>query len=160
LNRARAIGFGLAIAALVASGTAIAQKTPPYWVSISAGKARMRTGPGQNFPATWLYQRRDLPVKVVEVYQSWRKIEDPDGTQGWMLMNLLSEQRTAMVVGDIRPMRAKPDASAEIVWRAEPGVVGKLSDCSGNWCEFTVGRRRGYIQTDHIWGIDAGEVLP
>jgi SH3-like domain-containing protein len=156
--------WGLAIAAVaLATGIAsdaLAQKTPPYWASIAAGKARMRTGPGENFPATWLYQRRDLPIRVVAVHSAWRKIEDPDGTQGWMLVNLLSDTRTAIVTGAIRPMRATPDAGARIVWRAEPGVVGRLSDCAGNWCEFTVGNKRGYIDISHVWGVDPGESLP
>ena len=53
-------------AALVAGdGAAQAGKDkpkPPYFASIGAGKARMRSGPGRSYPATWLYVRRDLPV--------------------------------------------------------------------------------------------------
>lgn len=154
----------LAVAALMLLVTgaddAQAQKAPPYWASISAGKARMRSGPGRNFPATWLYQRAKLPVKVIEIYPNWRKVEDPDGTQGWMLVNLLSEERTAIVIGDIRDLRATPDVTAKVVWRAEPGVVGTLKRCSDGWCEFNVGGRRGYIRTTEIWGVDLSESLP
>ena len=151
--------FAVSLAALMlfVSGEALAQKQPPYWASIAAGKARMRTGPGRNFPATWLYQRRHLPVKVIATYPHWRKIEDPDGTQGWMQANLLSEDRTAIVVGDIRPMRARPEPLAKIVWRAEPGVVGRISRCEEGWCRFEVDGHEGYIETAHIWGVDADE---
>jgi len=45
---------------------AVAQKKPPYWASILPGQARMRTGPGRQFPASWLYQRAGLPVRVIE----------------------------------------------------------------------------------------------
>lgn len=41
------------------------QRKPPYYASISAGKARMRTGPGRNYPSSWLYVRADLPIKVI-----------------------------------------------------------------------------------------------
>lgn len=152
----------IAALALLAAGVdeAQAQKAPPYWASISAGKARMRSGPGRNFPATWLYQRAGLPVKVLEIYPNWRKVEDPDGTQGWMLVNLLSEERTAMVIGDIRELRATPDAAAKVVWRVEPGVVGTLRRCADGWCELNVGGRRGYIRTAELWGVDSGESLP
>lgn len=146
----------LLLSSLVA-GEALAQREPPYWASIAAGKARMRTGPGRNFPATWLYQRRHLPVKVVATYPHWRKIEDPDGTQGWMQANLLSEERTAIVIGDIRPLRAEPDSGAKIVWRAEPGVVGRISRCEEGWCRFDVDGRQGYVEMGHIWGVRPGE---
>ena len=56
-----------------------------------------RTGPGKNYPGVWLYQRRDLPVRVVKKYENWRLIQDPDGAQGWMLVTLLSDRRTAIV---------------------------------------------------------------
>ena len=89
------LGRGLAIAALLAfATTADAQdKKPPYWASIASGEAMMRTGPGRNYPGVWLYKRRDLPIRVIQVYPNWRKIEDPNGTQGWMLVTLLSERR-------------------------------------------------------------------
>lgn len=149
------------MAALLAPAMAVAQaKKPPYWASISAGKARMRTGPGREFPATWLYQRAGLPVKVIEVYPNWRKIEDPDGTVGWVQGNLLSEERTALVTGGVREMRASADANAAVVWRAEPGVVGRISQCARGWCLFDVKGRSGFISTAHIWGVAPDERLP
>jgi SH3-like domain-containing protein len=131
----------------------------PYWASISAGDALMRSGPGRNFPATWRYRRADLPVKVVQVHQTWRKLREADGTEGWMAAALLSAERTAMVVGDVRPMRAAPDAGARILWRAEPGVVGKIAHCAAGWCEFDVQGRVGYIAVSHIWGAEPGETF-
>jgi len=141
-------------ALMVAPATISAQKKVPYWSSINAGKARMRTGPGQQFPASWMYQRAGLPVKVLATYPNWRKIKDPDGTQGWMQANLLSDKRTAIVRDEVRPMREKPNADARIVWRAEPGVVGKISDCANGWCKFDVTGRLGYIEAAHIWGAN------
>lgn len=139
---------------LVGADDAIAQKKPPYWASITAAKARMRTGPGRNFPASWLYQRAGLPVKVIETYPNWRKVEDPDGTQGWMQANLLSEDRTAMVIGEIRVLRAAPEAGAKTNWRAEPGVIGKLSDCAAGWCKLDVNGRAGFVEARYLWGAD------
>lgn len=147
---------------LLAAPQASAQKErkTPYWASIAAGKALMRTGPGKNYPATWLYQRSDLPIKVLEVYPSWRRVQDPDGATGWMLVNLLSDTRTALVTGaEPRPMHREPDASSRIAYRAQPGVVGRISKCEGGWCLLDVGGRRGYIRTAHFWGADPDEAF-
>lgn len=148
------------ILALVAATPAAAQKerATPYWASISAGEAMMRTGPGKNYPATWLYRRADLPIKVLEVYPSWRKVQDPAGETGWMLVNLLSDTRTAIVTGDEpRPMHEAPSAEARVRYRASPGVVGRISDCGSGWCRMAVGKRQGHIRVEHIWGADPGE---
>ena len=61
----------LIIALLCAAAPAAAQeKVPPYWASIASGEAMIRTGPGRNYPGTWLYKRRDLPVRVMKVYST------------------------------------------------------------------------------------------
>ena len=153
---AAALALGLAVGAAQAQD----ERVPPYWASISAGKAMMRTGPGQNYPATWLYVRADLPIRVVETYPNWRKIRDPDGTTGWMLQRLLSDTRTALVTGtENRPMRQDPAEDSPIRYLAEPGVVGRLSKCAGGWCLLDVRGRRGYMRTDHFWGLDPGGTL-
>ncbi len=156
----RGLIASFAVAALVAPTVATAQQKTPYWASIAAGKARMRTGPGREFPASWLYQRADLPVRVIETYPNWRKIEDPDGTTGWVQANLLSNVRTALVTGDVRELRASADPTAPVVWRAEPGVVGRVSQCARQWCLFDIKGRVGFIQTSHIWGTARDERLP
>lgn len=157
------IAAGLIVAAAFGAQTAAEaqrQRETPYWASISSGRAMMRTGPGRNFPASWLYVRRDLPIQVVEVHESWRKVRDPDGASGWMLVNLLSDQRTAIVRGgEPQPMHQQADAASPIAHRAEPGVVGRISDCQGGWCRFDAQGRSGFIRTGSLWGVDEGERL-
>ena len=152
---------GLVLTAGLQTGAQAQQdRQPPYWASISAGQARMRTGPGENYPAVWLYVRRDLPIRVVGTQPSWRRVQDPDGATGWMLVRLLSEQRTAIVTGDEpRPMHEEPTEAARVRYRAEPGVVGRISQCSSGWCRLDVGGREGFIRTEHIWGTDPDEVV-
>ncbi len=138
----------------VAAGALAQDKKPPYWASIASGEAMMRSGPGKNYPGQWLYKRRDLPVRVVQTYPNWRKIQDPDGQQGWMLVTLLSDRRTAIVMpGDPRAIRAKPSASAPLRYRAQAGVVGRVDQCDGRWCRIAIGKRMGYISQDDIWGL-------
>lgn len=143
------------LAGLTAPVGAQTDESVPYWASVDADQARTRTGPDTSYQIMWVYQRRNLPVKIIKRYGAWRQIEDPDGTQGWMHATLLSRTRTAMVVGEIREMRAEPSDEARIAWRVEPGVVGKLGDCDKGWCPFDVNGRRGWIRQDAIWGAGA-----
>ena len=151
------------IAALIialAVPAAAQDKTPPYWASIASGEAMMRTGPGRNYPGTWLYKRRDLPVRVVKTYPNWRMIEDPEGTRGWMLVTLLSDTRTAIVKpGDPRPIHAEASERSPVRYRAEPGVVGRISNCRQGWCAITIGKREGHIRSADIWGVGPNENL-
>ena len=161
----RTLALGLTIAAaagLVATpaGAADPKRKPPYFASIAASKARMRTGPARTYPASWLYVRPELPIKVIDLYKEWRKVEDPDGTQGWIQANLLSDKRTGMVQGAIAELREHPDFTGKVAWRAEPGVVGRLSQCGNGWCRIDVRGQSGFVEASHLWGVSGDEVLP
>ncbi|WP_299650620.1 SH3 domain-containing protein [Sphingomonas bacterium] len=153
----------IATLALLIPAATIAQEAqkPPYWASIRAGQARMRTGPARTYPASWLYRRADLPVRVVQHFKEWRKVEDPDGTQGWMQANLLSATRTGMVRGSApASMQDRPTAGGRVLWRVAPGVVGRLSACGNGWCRLDVKGRAGFVEQAGLWGVEAGESLP
>lgn len=153
-------GFGALLFVALAVPAAAQEKQPPYWASIASGQAMTHTGPGRNYPNVWLYQRRDLPVRVVKKYENWRLIEDPDGAQGWMLVSMLSDRRTAIIKdGEPRSIRTSPDDSSKIQYQAEHGVVGRISKCRDGWCRIEIGSRRGYVQMSDIWGISEGEVV-
>ena len=155
------IWAGVAMLSL-ASAVALAAESrpaPPYFASISAGKARMRSGPARTYPAIWLYVRADLPVKVIDTFKEWRKVEDPGGTQGWMLGALISDTRTAIVTGETTELRDQA-GGARVAWRAEPGVVGRISQCRQGWCRLDVRGQIGFVPIDHLWGVAPEETLP
>jgi SH3-like domain-containing protein len=136
------------------------QRPVPYWASIAAGDALMRAGPARTYPATWRYRRSGLPVRVVQLHEHWRKVQEMDGTEGWMSSALLTAERTAIIVGtENQPLRGAPDSGAKILWMAQPGVIGKIAHCSASWCEFDVMGKVGYISKEVIWGIDPAETI-
>jgi SH3-like domain-containing protein len=150
----------VAVAVMMVPPVEAQTRKTPYYASISAGQARMRTGPGRNYPANWLYQRSGLPVKVLDIYKEWRKVEDPGGVQGWMHANLLTDARTGFIADTIVALRDSPRVAGRVQWRAAPGVIGRISKCARGWCWFDVKGRAGYVETIHLWGVDPGEDVP
>jgi SH3-like domain-containing protein len=149
------------MAAILLAAPALAQeKQPPYWASIASGQAMTRNGPARTYPGKWLYQRRDLPVRVLQKYENWRLIQDPDGAKGWMLVTLLSDHRTAMIAkGDPRPIYSDPNTNSAVRYRAEAGVVGNIDHCGKGWCRIHIGSREGYVRTSDLWGVDPSETV-
>jgi SH3-like domain-containing protein len=156
----RPITLAATLALTLAIPAAAQERALPYWASIAAGQALMRTGPDRSYPAVWLYKRRDLPVKVLQVEKMWRRVQEQDGSSGWMLASLLAARRTGVVIGGTRPIRAEPSADAQLLWQAETGVVGRISKCDGRWCRIQIGEKTGYIEQAGLWGTDPGEQVP
>ena len=156
----RNVKLALVLAAAMVSlpvSVSAQERAVPYWAAISAGDALMRTGPGRAYPAMWRYQRPGLPLKVVQVHNSWRKVRDMEGAEGWMAAVLLTAERSAIVVDNVMPLHASPDSSTRVLWRVEPGVVGKIRKCSNGWCRFTTQGKTGWIRMSGLWGVEAGE---
>ena len=112
-------------------------------------------------PGIWLYAARDLPIQVIRVHRDWR--QGPairTATTGWMLVSLLSDQRTAIVRGEgPQPLREAPDPASPVRFRAEPDVVGRISRCAGGWCNLDVRGRGGFIRADRLWGVEPNETI-
>lgn len=131
----------------------------PRFVSLSASKAFLRTGPGRQYPIDWVYSRRNLPLEVIDEHGAWRKVRDHEGVTGWMLVSLLSGKRTAMIRGKARNLHTDPEMDAPILLVAEPGVIGSIEGCEGLWCEVTVDGDSAWIERRHIWGVYPGETI-
>lgn len=131
----------------------------PRFVSLSAGEANMRSGPGERYPITWVYRREGLPVEVIREWGIWRLVRDPLGGQGWVNKNLIAGERTAYVTKSVRTLYARPDIAARAVWRVEPGVVAQIVLCEEAWCQIRIDGKSGYILRSHIWGTYPNESI-
>lgn len=129
----------------------------PRFVSISTDRANLRTGPGEQYPIMWVYEKKLYPLEIIEEYDSWRKVRDIEGDEGWMHVVLLSGKRTGLVTGGIRTLYDDPDFTSMPVARVEAGVIGEILDCLAGWCRIDVGPEEGWIQEEALWGIYSGE---
>lgn len=131
----------------------------PRFVSLKSGEVNLRTGPGPRYPIDWVLMRKDMPVEVVAEFETWRKIRDVEGTEGWVHQHMLSGRRTAIVTGEVRGIRRRDDPGAPVIAQVEPGVVAKLLECKSSWCRVEVGGQKGWLQRGDFWGAYPTEVI-
>jgi SH3-like domain-containing protein len=130
--------------------------TTPYWASLRADEVNMRVGPGEDYRIAWVYKRKQLPLRVLRLKEGWRLVQDPDGAKGWMLARFLTRERGAIVHGEgPADIRDAASPTARLRWRVEPGVTGRLGECSAGWCEFDAAGHKGWVEQRRFWG--AGE---
>jgi SH3-like domain-containing protein len=126
----------------------------PRFVSLAAEKVFVRTGPALRYPVKWVYQRENMPVEIIQEFDTWRKIRDIDGDDGWVHQSLLSGDRYAIVKGEANlALRGDPDEKSRINAFYEPNVVAALDECSGTWCHLTAEGYEGWAQRKFLWGI-------
>jgi SH3-like domain-containing protein len=125
----------------------------PRFVSVGVEVANLRTGPRGVYDVIAIYRRRGLPLKVVDEFDTWRQVEDFEGTRGWMHERLLSGRRTVMVRDAPVTVRRLPEESGPPILVAEPLVIGDLLRCEAAWCFVEIDGRRGWVPTSGLWGV-------
>jgi SH3-like domain-containing protein len=131
----------------------------PRYVSLKAAQANVRRGPGLTHRVDWVFVRRGMPLQVIGEYGHWRRVRDMDAATGWIHYSLLRGERTAVVVADTVELREDPGAEADVVARAERGVVLSLEACGPGWCEVSRGSVEGWAPKRALWGADAEETF-
>lgn len=131
----------------------------PRFMSLVNDKTNMRTGPGIEYPIDWIYLKEDYPLKVIAEYGNWRKIEDIDGSTGWILRSLLSLKRYGVIINGTQNLYKSPENRRQITVSAEQDVLGTINQCADNWCEMEVGGFTGWISVENIWGALNQEVF-
>lgn len=126
-------------------------------VSLDAGEVNVRTGPGIRFPVKWVFKRRFMPLEVLAEYETWRKIRDWEGAEGWVHRAMLSARPTVLVIRPEVTMRRAPEQTAPAVARLADGMVGRLIGCQAGWCQIDAEGYEGWVRRDTLWGALDGQ---
>jgi SH3-like domain-containing protein len=133
----------------------------PRFVSLKAEKVNVRRGPSSDHAVAWVFQRKGMPVEIVAEFENWRRIRDSEGEEGWILQNMLTGKRTAVVApwrkGETLPLYGNANLSSPLVARVSAGVVSDVSSCTGEWCSISAGGYSGWIEQTMLWGVYPGE---
>jgi len=131
----------------------------PRFVTLRADEVNLRTGPGTRYPIDWVYRRRGMPVEIVDEFDTWRRIRDWQGTEGWVHQSMVQGQRGILVTGKRHTLLRRPEPGTPGVALVDAGVVGVLERCQGDWCEVVAGGFTGWLQRDAFYGLHPGEAL-
>jgi SH3-like domain-containing protein len=137
----------------------------PRFVSLKSAKVNSRIGPGVTYAVDWRYMKAGLPMEIIQEFDNWRRVRDSDGSEGWINQALLSGKRTAIVAPWQKGKRAQinlleePDTKAATVAILDPGVIGEIAACNGEWCEMTFEGHSGWIAQSLLWGAYPGEQI-
>ena len=130
----------------------------PRYVSLKSNDSNLRVGPSKNYPIILKYIVKNLPLRVIEEYDDWRKVEDFDNNKGWIHKSLIKGYRSGIVNSqEINQIEIYNTSDGVIIGSIEVGSVVLLPKCKLNWCLINKDDFKGWIDKKYIWGVEQDE---
>lgn len=158
------MGLGLMVASAAVgaqeaevSGTVAvpAGKQFPRYATLKNGDVNVRSGPGNEYPILWIYQRAGYPVQLLARYDNYYKVKDAEAEEGWVYVGMVSAQKGGLVVGAQPAMLyRKDDVASPMVAKLAPGVVVNLDRCEGALCKVETGGYKGWVEKARLGMVD------
>ncbi len=132
----------------------------PRYVSLKSNDANIRVGPSKNYPIEIKYINKNYPLKVLEEYEDWRKVEDFQKNFGWIHKSLISGTRTGIVISNKnKSIKLLNTLNGNVTGEIGRGNIVFLEKCKIDWCLVSFGNYRGWIDKKNIWGIKKKEII-
>ena len=139
----------------------------PRFVTTRSTPINVRVGPGTKYDVAWVYVKAGTPVEIIQEFDTWRKIRDVDGSEGWLHQNLLVGNRAGLVAPwkpdgeQIGLLRGPAEDSGVRAWLTSKFRVD-IKECDGTWCEVVATAHPaegnpqafdGYLHQAELWGV-------
>ena len=112
----------------------------PRYVSLKSDDANIRVGPSKNYPIEIKYIKKNYPLKVLEEYEEWRKLEDFNKNIGWIHKSLISGIRTGIVLSNYnKNIKLLNTLDGNVIGEIGYGNIVFLEKCKIDWCLISSG---------------------
>ena len=128
----------------------------PRFVSLKSNDINLRIGSSTNYPVILNYNKKNLPIQIIDEYKNWRKISDINDNVGWIHKNLLKGERYGITqTNDLTKNKvsifSKPNGN--LIGEIGESNIVRINVCLVNWCNISIKKYKGWILKEEIWGI-------
>ena len=121
------------------------------FLSLKNSKVNVRHNPSLNSPVKYIYTKKNLPVKMIDKKENFRRIVDLKNNSGWIHRSQLKPSISIIILED-KILFKKPSNFSEPFMRLEKGRLLVIKKCEDNWCYVTTDNYTGWVKIKDIWG--------
>ena len=122
-----------------------------YFLMLKNNKVNVRFGPSLKSPIKYIYNKVNLPVKIIDKKENFRRIADHKKNSGWIHISQLKKSKS-LVTTSQKILFKKPTKYSKPLAKIEKGRLLIVKKCSDNWCIVKTKKFSGWISKDNIWG--------
>ena len=122
------------------------------FLTLKNTEVNLRHGPSFEYPIKLIYQKKYLPVIIIDKSETWRQIKDFENNYGWIHISQLSKRKYGINIKDNSIIYKKPTFYSKPIAKLEVGRLVLIKKCKTKWCKITTGGYNGWILKDSLWG--------
>ena len=121
------------------------------FLSLKKDKVNVRYGPGFDYEVKYIYRKKNLPLKVVDKKENFRKIIDIKKNNGWIHISQLKKSKSFIVTKD-KILFNKPTLFSKPIAKIQKGRLLVYKNCIKEWCNVKTDKFIGWVSAENIWG--------
>ena len=114
-------------------------------------KVNVRYGPSFDYPIKYIYKKINLPVKVIDKKENFRRIIDNKKNSGWIHISQLKQSKSFITVSN-KILFKKPTKFSKPLAKIETGRLLIVKKCERNWCLVETKSFKGWVDEENLWG--------
>ena len=122
-----------------------------FFLMLKNNKVNVRYGPSFDYPIKYIYKKIQLPVRIIDKKENFRRILDHKNNSGWIHISQLRKSKSLIVLEN-KILFNKPSKFSKPVARIEKGRLLLVRKCENKWCKIKTGEFTGWIDKENIWG--------
>ena len=122
-----------------------------YFLMLKNNKVNVRYGPGFDYPIKYIYNKKNLPIKVIDKKENFRRIIDFKNNSGWIHASQLKKAKSFILLED-QLLFSKPTKYSKPILKIAKGRLLLIKKCKKNWCRVKTEEYMGWLKVENIWG--------
>ena len=114
-------------------------------------KVNVRYGPSFDYPIKYIYKKINLPVKVIEKKENFRRIIDNKKNGAWIHISQLKQSKSFITASN-KILFKKPTKFSKPLAKIETGRLLLVKKCERNWCLVETKSFKGWVDEEDLWG--------
>ena len=124
----------------------------PKYASLKKDRVYSRWNASFDAQVKFIYQKKNLPILIVDEHDVWKKVIDINNDWGWIHTSMISNKKTFINNKEQNLLKYK-DNDKIINAIVKKGVVGKIIKCDGSFCKVKIKPYKGWIEKKYLWGV-------
>ena len=118
---------------------------------LKKNKVNVRYGPGFDYKIKYIYKKINLPVKIIDKKENFRKIIHLKKNNGWIHISQLKNSKSFITLEN-KILFKKPSLFSKPLARIKKGRLLLVKKCKKEWCKIITDNYSGWIETNNVWG--------